>query len=59
MEKIKCPKCGSDNVKDLGVVKNNDFLSKVVGAIKWAASGGKSKHNFQCVNCKHTFIAEK
>ena len=59
MEKIKCPKCSSNNVKDLSVVKNNDFISKAIGAINWAASGGKSKHNFQCINCKHTFIAEK
>lgn len=59
MEKIKCPKCSSNNVKDLGVVKNNDFISKAIGAINWAASGGKSKHNFQCINCNHTFIAEK
>ena len=60
MEKIICPKCKSNKVKDLGVANNDSFIiSKIVNAINWAASGGKSKHNFQCENCKHIFIEEK
>ena len=59
MEKIKCPKCNSYNVKDLGEVKKADFISKIVAAINWAASGCKSKHNFECLNCRHKFISEK
>lgn len=60
MEKIVCPKCKSDMVVDLGVAaKDNSAISKIIGAINWGLSGGKSEHNFQCAKCQHKFKAAK
>lgn len=60
MEKIVCPKCKSNNVKDLGAAnKNDNALSKMIDVGFYFLNGLKSKHTFQCANCKHTFIAEK
>lgn len=56
MEKIVCP----NNVKDLGAAnKNDNTLSKMIDVGFYFLNGLKSKHTFQCANCKHTFIAEK